>query len=85
MKIAPIFNPDVRKESPKPIQVDLRKTFTVGLTIWIVATLIVLGLITMFDLDLQDILVICVAGIICGALMLIWEHFDRWDYRRLGE
>ena len=22
---------------------------------------------------------------VIGVLMLVWEHFDRWDYRRLGE
>ena len=24
------------------------------------------------------------AGLIIGVMMLVWEHFDRWDYRRLG-
>ena len=27
----------------------------------------------------------CAAGTVIGVLMLVWEHFDRWDYRRLGE
>ena len=26
-----------------------------------------------------------VAGVIIGLLLLIWEYFDRWDYRRLGQ
>ena len=28
---------------------------------------------------------VCEAGTVIGVLMLVWEHFDRWDYRRLGE
>ena len=27
---------------------------------------------------------IVIAGLIIGVMMLVWEHFDRWDYRRLG-
>ena len=27
---------------------------------------------------------VCAAGLIIGVMMLVWEHFDRWDYRRLG-
>ena len=61
MKFAPIIDPSVRKPSPKPVRVDLRKVFTFGTALWAIAL------------------------VICMMLMLVWEHFDRWDYRRLGE
>ena len=32
-----------------------------------------------------DLQTMCAAGTVIGVLMLVWEHFDRWDYRRLGE
>ena len=31
------------------------------------------------------LVIMCAAGVIIGVLLLIWEHFDRWDYRRLGQ
>lgn len=84
MKFAPIVNPDVRKKAPKPLRVDLRKIFTIGTAIWIAATIVALFLAILritawFSVD------VCVSGMIIGVLMLIWEHFDRWDYRRLGK
>ena len=66
MKFAAIINPEVRKPAPKPVRVDLRKTFLIGGVLWSVA------------------LIVCAAGLIIGVMMLVWEHFDRWDYRRLG-
>ena len=34
--------------------------------------------------DLRKV-IMCVAGVIIGLLLLVWEYFDRWDYRRLGQ
>lgn len=84
MKFAPIIDPSARKPSPKPVRVDLRKTFIIGTVLWIVATVVCLVL-QLFDIVPVEATVVCVIGVIIGILMLVWEHFDRWDYRRLGE
>ena len=71
MKFAPIIDPSVRKPSPKPVRVDLRKVFTFGTAL--------------FGINVERLQTMCAAGTVIGVLMLVWEHFDRWDYRRLGE
>lgn len=84
MKLAPIFDPAVRKPAPKPIQVDLQKAFLAVTTLWVVA-LVVTTILLAMDLTGLQPLIVCVAGTVIGILMLIWEHFHRWDYRRLGK
>lgn len=83
MKFAAILNPEVRKPAPKPVRVDLRKTFLIGSALWSVA-LIVCAILVTLGIDAQQYLLVCASGLIIGIMMLIWEHFDRWDYRRLG-
>ena len=78
MKIAPIIDPSVRKPSPKPVRVDLRKVFTFGTALWAIVLLA-------FGINAERAQTVCEAGTVIGVLMLVWEHFDRWDYRRLGE
>ncbi|EPI51498.1 hypothetical protein [Gardnerella pickettii] len=84
MKLAPIINPDARKEAPKPLRVDLCKAFMAGTIIWLIASLITVVLAILHFL-LWFFAVICLSGFVIGILLLIWEHFDRWDYRRLGK
>lgn len=84
MKFAPIVNPDARKQAPKPLRVDLRKIFTIGTLIWMIALVVALILATLHITTWFPVTV-CTAGTIIGILLLIWEHFDRWDYRRLGK
>jgi len=84
MKIAPIIDPSVRKPSPKPVRVDLRKVFMFGTALWAIALVVCIVLIT-FGIDAERAQTVCEAGTVIGVLMLVWEHFDRWDYRRLGE
>lgn len=84
MKFAAILNPEVRKPAPKPVRVDLRKTFLIGSALWSLALIICIILVTL-GIDAQRYLIMCAAGLIIGVMMLIWEHFDRWDYRRLGK
>lgn len=36
-------------------------------------------------INVERLQTMCAAGTVIGVLMLVWEHFDRWDYRRLGE
>ncbi|MBW3083623.1 DUF2530 domain-containing protein [Bifidobacterium phasiani] len=83
MKFAPIIDPSARKPTPKPVRVDLRKAFTIGTILWILACAVsivlqVLGIVP------AEVSVVCVIGVVIGIMMLVWEHFDRWDYRRLG-
>lgn len=84
MKIAPIIDPSVRKPSPKPVRVDLRKVFMFGTALWAIALVVCIVLIA-FGIDAERAKTVCEAGTVIGVLMLVWEHFDRWDYRRLGE
>ena len=35
--------------------------------------------------SVMPLVIMCVAGVIIGLLLLVWEYFDRWDYRRLGQ
>ena len=83
MKFAAIINPEVRKPAPNPVRVDLRKTFLIGCVLWSVA-LIVSAILLACGLDVLQLLIMCAAGLVIGVMMLVWEHFDRWDYRRLG-
>ena len=84
MKFAPIIDPNARKPAPKPVRVDLRKTFTIGTMLWIVAAIICL-ILQHFGLVSIRVTLVCGIGVVIGLMMLVWEHFDRWDYRRLGE
>ena len=84
MKIAPIIDPSVRKPSPKPVRVDLRKVFMFGTALWAIALVVCIVLIA-FGINAERAQTVCEAGTVIGVLMLVWEHFDRWDYRRLGE
>lgn len=84
MRFAPIIDPAVRKPAPKPVRVDLRIVFGAGTALWLVA-LIVCVICQFVGIPCGHGIVICACGAIIGVLMLIWEHFDRWDYRRLGE
>lgn len=83
MKIAPIIDPNARKPAPKPVRVDLRKAFTIGTILWILACMVCIVLQALGIVPLEAT-VVCVIGVVIGIMMLVWEHFDRWDYRRLG-
>lgn len=84
MRFAPIIDPSVRKPAPKPVRVDLRIVFGVGTGLWAVA-LIVCLVLEFVGMHTMPGIAMSACGVIIGLLMLIWEHFDRWDYRRLGE
>ena len=84
MKLAPIFDPAARKPSPKPVRVDLRKVFLTGTALW-TAALIICAMLLALHVPVLRELVVCAAGVFVGIVLLIWEHFDRWDYRRLGK
>ncbi|ABE96240.1 Conserved hypothetical membrane spanning protein [Bifidobacterium breve UCC2003] len=62
----------------------MRKAFGMGTGLWAVALVIALILLA-FNHSTLPLVIMCAAGVIIGVLLLIWEHFDRWDYRRLGQ
>ncbi len=84
MKLAPIFDPAVRNPAPKPMQVDLQKAFLAVTTLWVIALAAVTILMALEICGIHP-LIVCVSGTGIGILLLIWEHFHRWDYRRLGK
>ena len=84
MKIAPIIDPSVRKPSPKPVRVDLRKVFMFGTALWAIALVVCIVLIA-FGIDAERAQAACEAGRGNGGLERVWEPVDRWELRRLGE
>lgn len=84
MKLAPIFDPDVRRPSPKPVQVDLRKIFLFGTVVWTLV-LAVIAVLKLIGFETTKPLIVCLSGVGVGILLIVWEHFNRWDYRRLAE
>ena len=58
--------------------------FAIGTGLWIVALIVVLILLAV-GYSVMPLVIMCVAGVIIGLLLLVWEYFDRWDYRRLGQ
>jgi uncharacterized membrane protein len=52
--------------------------------LWLLATAVCLVLMAC-GFAMMQLLIICGSGVAAGLLMLLWEHFDRWNYRRLGE
>lgn len=84
MKFAPIIDPAQRKPAPKPVRVDLRIVFSLGTGLWAIALISCIVLDTM-GFAMTQACIVCISGVIIGLLLLVWEHFDRWDYRRLGQ
>ena len=65
MKIAPIIDPSVRKPSPKPVRVDLRKVFMFGTALWAIALVVCIVLIA-FGIDAERAQTVCEAGTVIG-------------------
>ncbi|MCI1218072.1 DUF2530 domain-containing protein [Bifidobacterium crudilactis] len=84
MRFAPIFKPEARRPSPKPIQVDLRKVFVIGTALWSLA-LVVAVILWLTGIETLGPALVCAAGVVIGLLLLGWERFNRSEYRRLGE
>ncbi len=83
MKIAPIYDPDARKPGPKAVQVDLRVLFTIGMAIWVIATLTVVAL-KFLGINTAEALTICFFGDAIGIMLLLWEAANRNFYRLLA-
>ncbi len=85
MKFAPIYDPNARRTSPKPMQVDLHKVFIIGTICWAIALIVsIIGFSMTHTASFHQAVFICGCGVLVGIVLLIWEHFDRSDYRRLG-
>lgn len=68
------------------MQVDLRKAFIFGTALWAVALVVCLCFWRFAHLPwFRTSSAICAFGVLLGLAMLVWEHFDRSDYRRLGK
>ena len=66
MKLAPIIDPSVRKPSPKPVRVDLRKVFMVGTSLWAVGLVICMILLALgFDVERGQTM--CAAGTVSAS------------------
>ena len=74
MKFAPIIDPSVRRPSPKPVRVDLRKVFTFGTALWAIALVICMILLA-FGINVERLQTMCAAGTVIGVLMLVWGAF----------
>ena len=84
LKLAPILDPSVRRPSPKPVRVDLRKVFTFGTALWAIA-LVACMILLAIGINVERAQTMCAAGTVVGVLMLVWEHFARGGSRQLGE
>ncbi|MCI1831676.1 MAG: DUF2530 domain-containing protein [Bifidobacterium sp.] len=84
MKFAPIVNPDARRPAPKPVRVDLRKVFALGTVLWLVALIVSVVLLALHH-GAMNLVTVCISGTVLGMVLLLWEHLDRSDYRRLGQ
>ncbi|WP_415324257.1 hypothetical protein [Bifidobacterium animalis] len=85
MKIAPIYDPTQRRPSPKSVQVDLRKAFIIGICCWVVALIVSIVVFSTAHSEMsRQSMFICSYGVLIGFALLVWEHFHRRDYRRLG-
>ncbi len=80
MKIAPIFDPEQRRETPQAEQVDLHIIFLVGTILWLIAALI-FGGFWLFAGTFYNEFIVCVWGIVIGAMGLVWELYNRHVYR----
>ena len=76
MKFAPIIDPSVRKPSPKPVRVDLRKVFTFGTALWAIALVICMILLA-FGINVERLQTMCAAGTVIGVLMGIMAALNK--------
>lgn len=66
------------------MQVDLRRIFLLGTGAWILA-LVVVGVLALTGMTVTKPFIVCLSGVGVGILLMIWEHSNRWDYRRLAQ
>lgn len=84
MKLAPIWDPSVRKPDPKPVRVDLFPLFLGGTLVWAVAGIVCLVCYLCGAMSPRAAIT-CAAGVIIGAMLLVWERRERSTYRLLGK
>ena len=84
MKLAPIWDPSVRKPDPKPVRVDLFPLFLGGTLVWAAAGIVCL-VCYLCGVMSPRAAITCAAGVIIGAMLLVWERRERSTYRLLGK
>ncbi|WP_018143239.1 DUF2530 domain-containing protein [Alloscardovia criceti] len=84
MKIAPIFDPEKRREAPQAEQVDLHVVFAIGTGLWFLAAAVCGILYLLGDAAFQQRFIFCIWGMVIGILGLIWELNNRHIYRLLA-
>ena len=82
MKIAPIYDPEVRKPAPHAEQVDLRILFAAGTVLWTIAA-VVYTVLLIAGFHVRQPLFVCLCGIGIGIALLLWELANRRNYRLL--
>ncbi|AEG45293.1 DUF2530 domain-containing protein [Isoptericola variabilis] len=75
-----LIHPELRKPTPPPQRVDLRKVIVAGMVAWAVA-LVVLGVLAAVGRVSTEVVVTCVAGLLLGCAGLLWERRNRRSYR----
>lgn len=80
VKLAPIYDPGVRKPAPHAAQVDLRVLFWAGTILWVIAA-VVYGILMLLGHQMRRELHTCLFGVLIGALLLVWEFLNRKQYR----
>lgn len=78
------YCPSVRKPSPKPVRVDLRKVFMFGTALWAIALVVCIVLIA-FGIDAERAQTVCEAGTVIGVLCWFGSISEPLGYPRLGE
>lgn len=75
-----LAHPELRRPSPPPQRVDLRRVILAGLAAWLVA-LVVFGVLTAVGRTSVEVLATCAAGLLLGGAGLLWERRHRREYR----
>lgn len=75
-----LVHPELRRPSPPPQRVDLRRVLLAGMVAWLVA-LVVFGVLTAVGRTSVEVLATCVAGLLLGGAGLLWERRHRREYR----
>ncbi|MFC0265088.1 DUF2530 domain-containing protein [Alloscardovia macacae] len=83
MKIAPIYDPEQRRETPQAEQVDLHVIFLVGTLLWLIPSIAFAAMFFLHGSFHREFM-ICIWGLIFGISGLVWELYNRHLYRLLA-
>lgn len=75
-----LLHPDRRRPAPAPLRVDLRRVILGGMALWTLALLVALGVLLAGGASGRHVAT-CAAGVVLGAVGLVWERRNRSRYR----